>query len=367
MNGPGWDSQPALAPAGDWLLFASDRPGGLGGQDLWISRQEADGQFGEPRNAGPVLNTRGNEAGPFLHADGHSLYYSSDELVGFGGLDLFYSRLREDGAWTLPVNLGPPFSTPEPDLGLCLSGDGRSALFSSRREGQPDLDLYESQVPLCCPPEPVILLTGKVLESDSNQPLAARVRLESLERSEGWQERRSEADGLFTFTPGTGRHLLFADAPGHLFACVVVDCAKPGPPPSRVADVQIHSARDTLLLRLDPLAAGSHLSLPRVRFAFNSAELGPESSTTLGPICAWLRENPDSRVELRGHTDSVGGESYNQALSLRRAEAVKVWLVACGVPEMQITTVGMGQVEPLSREDNEDARSANRRTEFWLR
>jgi outer membrane protein OmpA-like peptidoglycan-associated protein len=72
-------------------------------------------------------------------------------------------------------------------------------------------------------------------------------------------------------------------------------------------------------------------------------------------------------VELRGHTDSVGGESYNQALSLRRAEAVKVWLVACGVPEMQITTVGMGQVEPLSREDNEDARSANRRTEFWLR
>ncbi len=364
LNSPGWESQPALAPDGTWLLFASDRPGGLGGQDLWLARRDADGQFGAPQNAAP-LNTAGQEAGPFLHADGYDLYFSSDGRIGFGGLDLFHSRLAPDGSWSAPRNLGPPFSTAQPDLGLCLSADARTALFSSRRDARPDLDLYESQVPACCPPDPVFQLTGRVVDAASGRPLAARVKLESLEPGNSTPgERLCDADGLFTCVLVGGRHLLFADAPDHLFACQPVlagEAARTDGGPK-----SWRASADTLLVRLQPLEAGAHLALPMVRFAFNRAELRPDGLPVLEQVLAWLQARPGTPVELRGHTDDVGSDLYNLELSQRRAQAVKDWLVARGVPEMQISTRGLGMREPLRTEAGEAARAANRRTELWL-
>jgi len=160
LNGPGWDSQPALSADGRLLIFASDRPGGLGGSDLWLSARDSLDAFGPPLNLGAPVNSSGNEAGPFLHLDGSSLYFSSDGHGGLGGLDLFFSRRGEAGSWSEPVNLGPPLSTEHPDLGLCVAADGRRAVFSSRRGGRPDLDLYETRLPDCCPAQPVLLLGG---------------------------------------------------------------------------------------------------------------------------------------------------------------------------------------------------------------
>lgn len=367
VNGPGWDSQPALAPDGTWLLFASDRPGGQGGRDLWIARRQADGGYGDPLNAGGVLNTAGHEAGPFLHADGHSLYFSSDGRVGFGGLDLFHSRLDGEGRWSPPVNLGPPFSTLEPDLGFCLSADGATTLFSSRRDGRPDLDLYESRAPSCCPPDPMIALTGKVMELGSGRPLAARLRLEGLEQASERAELRCGEDGSFTLLAGSGPHLLFADAPEHLFSCLPVIL---GSTPTRATGegkAWTVAAEDTLVVWLSPLLPGAHTVLPMVRFAFDRAELQPEGLPVLEHTRDWLLSHPEAQVELRGHTDDVGGDAYNLELSLRRALAVKVWLVAAGIPETKIQTLGRGRREPLSPGTDEASRSANRRTELWLR
>lgn len=371
VNSPAWDSQPALSALGDALIFASDRPGGLGGSDLWLSRRDDQGNFSPPENLAD-LNTSGNEAGPFLHLDGRSLYFSSDGREGLGGLDLFLSRMGDDGHWGMPVNLGPPLSTQFPDLGLSVAGDGRQAIFASRREGRPDLDLYETRLPDCCPAQPSWLLSGRTIETGSGRPLPARLRLEPFGALASALPAVAQADSLgrFAFVLARGEFQVFAEAPGHLFACALLRAGAPsveGAEPDGLLPVGGPTDADTLLLCLDPFSPGAHLSLAPLRFAFNQSGIQPESLPLLGQVRDLLAARPEARIELRGHTDDVGGDRHNQELSLKRAEAVKRWLVEAGIDAGRIATVGVGDREPLDRSGGEAARAANRRTEMWLR
>ena len=351
VNSSWWESQPALSAEGRWLIFASNRPGGLGGRDLWLSQMDSLGSFGQPVNLGAPVNSPGEEAGPFLHADGRSLYFSSDGHEGLGGLDLFLSRLGEDGRWSAPVNLGSPFSTKDPDLGLCLDASGRRALFSSRREGQ-DLDLFEAILPECCPAEARRLLRGRVVEEGSGRPLSARVRLEPLLGPQPeWCSQEADALGRFTLVAPEGDGLLFADHPGHLYACRWIQ----------------GSQHDSLLVELTPLGPGKRMVLESIHFAFNEAKLPDHAHRVLEPLRRLLDQHGELIAELRGHTDDVGSARHNRELSLRRAQAVGAWLVAHGVQKEQITCMGAGASEPLIPGENEAARASNRRTELWLR
>lgn len=351
VNSTWWDSQPALSADGRELIFASNRPGGLGGRDLWLSRVDSLGQFGTPVNLGHPVNSAGEEAGPYLHADGRSLYFSSDGHQGLGGLDIFLSRRQGLSAWSPPVNLGAPFSTPNPDLGLCLDGTGTRALFASRRDNR-DLDLFEAQMPTCCPAEERRLVVGRVVDKHSRQPLRARVRLEPLHgTAPEWFSQEADPQGRFTLVAPFGDALLFADHPGHLYACRVV---KAGP-------------QDSLLVELGPLQAGAGMILESIHFLFNEARLPDHAAQALEPLRRLLEAHPELKVELRGHTDDVGGTAHNQELSLKRAQAVKAWLVGHEIQNDQILCSGAGDTEPLRLGRDEAARAANRRTELWLR
>lgn len=366
INSPHWDSHPALAPDGSWLLFASDRPGGMGGRDLWLSRRSEDGRFLPPAPAGPVLNTPGNEAGPFLHADGRSLYFSSDGRPGLGGLDLFFSRGDGHGGWSAPVHLDPPFNTPQPDLGFCLTVDGRTALFSSRVEGRPDLDLVESPAPPCCLPDPALLVHGRLLQVGSGLPLDGEVKLVPLDDATPAPFRTFARDGHFTLAPTRIRCLLSAQAPGHLFTTLTVDFHEPGR--QRNPGDLSPSPGDTLVVWLQPLLPGAELALRGVEFAFNRWDLANSSLPALEAIREWLLEHPGFQVELRGHTDDVGTDSWNDELSLRRAGAVRDWLEAQGVPISDLQASGAGRREPLVPGRDAASRALNRRTELrWLK
>lgn len=365
-SGPFWDSHPALAADGCWLVFASSRPGGLGGRDLWISRRDSLGRFGPAVNPGAPLNSPADEAGPFLHADGRSLYFSSDRPGGLGGMDLLFSRRGDDGRWSVPVNLGPPLSTPAPDLGLCLAGDGRLAVFASRREGRPDLDLYETAIPECCPAGSVRLVAGRVRQAGTRLPLPARLRAEALGDALATAvEATAHGDGVFALVLPPGEHLLLADHPGHLFASRLVRVADPDSAGRAWASGATDA--DTLLLELEPLAAGAATVLEALRFDFDRAELRPEALPLLRQVLALLEANPRLTLELRGHTDDRGDPAHNEALSLARARAVKDWLVAAGIQEIRIATSGAGAREPRQAGRDEASRAANRRTELRLR
>lgn len=367
VNGPSWDSHPALSADGDRLIFASNRPGGLGGSDLWICERLDGGGWGAPVNLGAPINTEGAENGPYLHADGRSLYFSSDGHPGFGGQDIFYSRQRPDGTWSEPANLGPPICTPEPDLGFTVSADATQSYFSSRRDGWESLDLYRCAVPACCRPDPAWLLAGRVVDEADGHPLEARLRLETLAGNRpAWDELRSATDGSFAFPLTAGDFLLFVSAPEHLFASWLIRAGEPGEADQGLAILHLNGIEDSLRVELAPLEAGALAGLDHLLFDFDRATIRPESLPVLEQVLALLQENPGLRIELHGHTDDVGTEAYNQVLSERRATAVRDWLLARGIPPDRLATRGFGESEPVDPAKNDVARQRNRRTEILV-
>ena len=145
INTKSWESQPCVSSDGKELYFVSRRSGNA---DLYCALRNADGTWGEPRNLGDVVNTKGNEMAPFLHPDGHTLYFSSDKHVGMGGFDLFMSRRGEDGGWQTPVNLGFPINTSGDEINFFVAADGKTAFISSMREGgRGGYDMYTFELP----------------------------------------------------------------------------------------------------------------------------------------------------------------------------------------------------------------------------
>lgn len=130
---------PALSPDGGWLAFASDRPGGEGGLDIWLCERKGDG-WSRPVNVGPTINTTAHDAFPFFSSDGR-LFFASKGHIGFGGYDIFYTSLDTNGQWQKPINLGSPINSPLDDITFYIAPDGRSGYFSSTRNGGDD-DIY---------------------------------------------------------------------------------------------------------------------------------------------------------------------------------------------------------------------------------
>lgn len=190
-----WESQPSVSADGQWLYFASNRPGGLGGIDIWRCRRNADGTWGEPRNLGSSVNTPGNEKCPFIHADGHTLYFASDGWQGFGGYDMYFVDLANDEALR-PGNLGLPINTEGDDICFGVRADGKQAYYAGydpnyNGVGGRDVlafDLYEA-----ARPESMRLYRGSVVGNDG-KPIRAEVTV----RHGGTESKyRCDEDGMF--------------------------------------------------------------------------------------------------------------------------------------------------------------------------
>ena len=210
-----WESQPSVSPDGHWLYFASNRKGGLGGTDIWRCHRKANGKWSEPVNLGSAVNTPGNERCPFIHADGHTLYFSSNGWQGFGGYDMYFIDLDQQGL-SRPVNLGLPLNTEEDDIAFGVATDGTRAYFAGRTAG-PDriggtdilmFDLYPA-----AQPEHMTLYRGQVTASDGT-PLQATVTVDHGASSPSIYH--TDAQGLFTALISTKRaNSLTIAATGH--------------------------------------------------------------------------------------------------------------------------------------------------------
>lgn len=367
VNGPWWDSHPAISADGGLLIFSSNRPGGVGGCDLWLSRRGESGEFLPAENLGDVVNSVGDEQGPFLHADGQSLYFSSAGHAGLGGMDLFLSRM-EEGSWSVPVNLGSPINTPQADLRMVIPGRGERAIFASRREGRPSLDLYFTEMPACCPPQVTYLLSGFVNSAATGQPLAATLRLEALRgRSPSWELALCHEDGYFALPLPAGEFLLFVTHPDHVFASWILRSGEDVPDSEPVwKRWSVGAAADTMRIWLSPLVAGAHVTIDNLEFDLDSDHIRPDGLPVLRQVLNMLEGSPGMCIELRGHTDDQGTEAYNQDLSLRRAAAVRTWLIAQGTDSIRIEASGFGMDQPVAPGKDRNSRARNRRTEFLV-
>lgn len=355
INSMHYETQPWLSHDGKTLYFVSTRKGGMGGTDIWYSTMEG-GAWAEPKNMGAPVNTPGNEYSPMLHASDAVLYFSSDYHDGFGGMDIFYVEKTTEG-WGEVKNIGYPINTAAHERFIFVTSDGKTAYYSSDRleGGFGRNDLYSFALAPQIQPPAAVYVRGNVRDSLSGKPLSATVMI--VRHPDGDTVRTVESDaaqGKFLLSlPGGSSYGVYVEEPGYLFY-------------SGNFELSEASQNYDLDISLSPVQEGFSLVLRNVFFATASYDLLDASRSELDRVVQLMRKNPGMVVEIGGHTDSEGSDTYNQTLSQNRAGSVRQYLVNAGIPGVQITAKGYGESMPVANNETEAGRALNRRTEFRI-
>jgi outer membrane protein OmpA-like peptidoglycan-associated protein len=351
------EKHPAISADGRRLFFASNRPGGSGSYDLWMSEKK-DGAWGVPVNLGDSLNTPGLEQSPFIHPDQQSLYFSSNGWPGMGQGDLYLSRYEQNRGWSEPLNLGYPINTYHDEIGLSVNAAGNRAYFASDRGEGTDTDIFSFDMPEESRPVPVSYMKGRVYDSRSMKGLKALIQLIDLESGEAIMELESHAgEGDYLVSLPTDRdYALNVSAQNYLFYS------------EHFAFRGQHSLSEPLRrdVPLDRVDVGGVVVLRNVFYATDSFELEAESRAELGRVYEFLTGNPSIGVEISGHTDNTGSPQHNQELSEKRAESVVQYLKGLGIEAHRLQAAGYGESRPLGDNESEEGRAMNRRTELKI-
>jgi len=367
VNTPGWESQPSFGPDGRTFYFSSERPGGFGGRDIWYSRILDDGNFMEPVNMGPAINTSGNEESPFMHPDGKSFYFNSNGHAGMGDYDIYLSRIKQDGEWGKSQNLGYPINTVYHDGALYVDSDGKTAYVASDRLQPPNFrgiyQIFTFELPAEAAANPVTYIRATVKDARTKRPLAAKVRLTDWNTGEDLIHRSLGASGsLFAVLPSGNSYVFNAALDGYNFVSARFE-------PDSNASAQNPYLLDIEMTELsieDTAQVKQYIVLENVLFQTASAELEKGSYTELEQLADFLKANKKIRIELHGHTDNIGRDEDNLILSDLRAKAVLDFLVEKGVDKERMTARGYGANFPVADNDTEKGRQKNRRTELYI-
>lgn len=372
LNDVEWDHHPTLSSNGDLLVFASERFGGHGGSDLWITARTADG-WSEPKNLDAAVNTTGNEIAPQLSADGSELYFASDAHPGMGGFDLYRSRRVGEG-WGPPEILPRPFNSDADDIFFSGALTADTSWLASNREGGAGrfdiLRVVRITQPVQPDPEPEKLLVLRITARNAytKAPINADISVSYA----GREAVIEEGSGTVELTPDMGTlYTVTATHPG--FMHTVEDIRTGGFEEARrrarPEDDRIVLERDILLV---PIAEKERkIYAFTVEFDFNLFNIRPEEERKLDSAAVLLKKYPNSTVVISGHTDSVGTNMYNIRLGYNRAKEVSDyvgdWLRESGVRlqnDMEIRTYG--EEEPVAPNRTEEGRQRNRRVEIAI-
>lgn len=356
INSEFWDSQPCLSDDGKTLYFASNRQLGVGGRDIWFATKTAYG-WSEPQNMGKPVNSEGNEDSPFLHADGITLYFSSDFHPGFGAQDLFVSY-QQKGQWTEPQNLGYPLNTIADESNIFVNASGRQGYINSDRAGGlGKSDLYRFDMDDRNRPQIATFLRGITRDSITHTPVPAFIRLVDLESGDTIRQvPTGRSDGRFLMTlPLERSYAAFVTAKGYLFASknfYLKDL-----PGEKYFDLTIEMA---------PLRKDVQVVLQNIFFEIDAFTLEERSEAELQFLLTFMQDNPKIRIEIQGHTDDIGTEEYNLDLSQKRANEVMAYLIERGLEPSRVEAKGYGEKVPVSGNITAEDRAQNRRTEFKI-
>ena len=352
-------SESCLDPSGMVLMMAIQRDDSRGQKDLYFSRRKSDGTFSVPTSCGPNINTWGSEMSPFLAADGATLYFASDGRRGFGGVDIWMTRRLDDTwtRWSEPKNLGPSINSPEWDAYYTVPARGDYAYLCGMNPENGSADLYRIKLTKGVQPNPVVLVSGRVIDASTKKPIATNVEYESLTKSKIIGIARSEPDqGAYKIVLPAGDLYGFrAEAPGYYPVSDRLD--------TRNLTDYAELTRDLFLV---PIRKNETIVLNNLFFDFGKADLRQESFAELDRLAQFLVESPKITIELSGHTDNVGGDAANKVVSQERVNAVKLYLQGRSVADARMKAVGYGKTKPLAPNASEEGRQRNRRVEFKI-
>ncbi len=352
-----WESQPSLSSDGSRLFFVSNRPGGYGGMDIWVSKLVKDGRWSEPVNLGNIINTSGDEMSPFIHFDGKTLYFSSNGRPCMGGFDIFMSRLKPDSTWSDPENLGYPINTQTDEIGMIINSSGQVAYFSSKINPLKGRDLYYFVMPEFLRPDPVSYLKGKVIDRITGRNLKATYELINLSTKNRVVQSFTDSEGNFLVCLPSGYNYgINVSCEAYLFFSE--NFMLEGEHSS------VEPFEKTILL--SPIQVGQYMTLHNIFFAFDSWDLREESLPELDKLFSLIAGNPGLTVEIGGHTDSTGTDEHNLVLSEKRALVVRNYLIDRGIAPDRLHYKGYGEKVPLYDNDSEEGKRRNRRTEIRI-
>jgi len=362
INTEAWESQPSLSADGKTLYFSSNRDGGYGKSDLYKS-QLKDRVWQKPENLGPVINTKGNEESPFIHADGKTLYFRSDQHPGIGSFDIFFTQ-KEKGNWSKVKNIGYPINTEGQEGALFVTLDGNHAYYASDGDSKGNVDIYRFEMPEALKPAPTTYVKFLVVDAKTNLPISATLKVQDLDSNELEVNKKTDANGevLTTITAGID-YAIYVEKDGYLFYSENANFSEADhlePIVKTVKLIAIETKPTAVAEKPEPII------LKNIFFESGSAALLSTSNREIEKLKTLLAENPNLRIEIIGHTDNVGSEADNLSLSLSRAQAVQNALVNKGIARTRIMATGKGESNPIASNDNELGRSQNRRTEFII-
>lgn len=369
------------------IYFISNRKGGEGRQDIWVSNKTIDGKrWQKPQNLGPVVNTKYDEETVEISSDGRDLFFSSKGHNSIGGYDVFKTHKNDDGTWTEPENIGYPINTPGDDVFFMLTPNEKFGYYSSNRDDTyGDKDIY--QVVFLGPEKPTHISEGDndliayfaepINETDIEKPVNIKViqlsvvkgivtdafsgepikaSLELMDNATGEVVKVVESypsTGAYSVPLPPGKdYALTAGAPDYFFHSENFV----------ISDTSIHEVirKD---IQLQPMGVGAKIVLNNVFFDSGKATLRPESFPELNRLANLMSKYINIRVEISGHTDSQGSESFNQKLSQRRAQSVVDYMLTRNVNLSQIVAVGYGELQPRADNNTSSGRQLNRRVE----
>lgn len=350
-----WESAPSLSPDKRDLYFTSNRPGGYGGNDIYVSHRQENGRWSPPENMGPSINTAGDESAPFIHADNMTLYFTSNALPGYGGDDLFLVRKTADGKWGEPENLGYPINTIENEGSLVVAADGKTAYYASdRADSRGQLDLYSFELRTDVRPARTMWVKGKVYDQKTGKGLPSSVALADLNSKQVISNLQTDETGNYLTTLPVGKDYAFnVNRKGYLFFSENFMLGKESPDSVYHIDIP-----------LQPIEANASIVLKNIFFDVNQYDLKPASQIELEEVIRLLKENPLASIQINGHTDNVGKAADNLLLSENRAKSVVNYLKSNGIDSKRLFFKGYGDTQPVSSNATEEGRAKNRRTEL---
>lgn len=343
------------------LLYMTPEKGGYN-NDIFVSFLQPDSTWSEPKSLGKKINLeKYDEMTPYLAADGETMYFSSNRPGGLGDNDIWMAKRLDKTwqKWSDPVNLGAPINTPDWDAFFTMDAGGEYAYMSSSDGGYGRSDIVRVKLLEKEKPAPVLLVSGNVYNKKTGQPLSASLVYETLpDGTVAGNGVSAPGDGAFKMVLPYDKNYSIRATADHFFAIsenLNLDSLV------KVGHKEIHKD-----LYLVPIEVGQVVRLNNVFFDFDKWDLRPESYVELDRVVKLLNENPAIEIEMSAHTDSRGSDEYNFKLSDNRAHSVVEYILSKGIDPKRITAKGYGETKPVVPNDTDENRQLNRRVEFKI-
>lgn len=358
----GHQSGATMAQDGQTLLLYMTPQAGGTENDIYVCFLNPDGSWTEPKSLGKKINLPDyDEMTPYVGADGVTLYFSSNRPGGLGDNDIWMAKRLDKTwqKWSDPVNLGSPINTEDWDAFFTLDAGGEFAYLTTNLNTYGNSDIVRVKLLEKEKPNPVVLVSGNVYNAKTKQPLNASLVYETLpDGAIAGNGESGATDGAFKIVLPYDKNYSIRATADHYFAqsenLNLDSLVKAG-------YKEIHKD-----LYLVPIEIGQVVRLNNVFFDFDKWSLRPESFVELDRVVKLLAENPAIEIEMSAHTDSKGSDQYNFTLSDNRARSVKEYILSKGIAVNRITSQGYGETKPVATNDTDDGRQLNRRVEFTI-